>query len=133
MDPFILPELRVEDSLLQILQLEGESRAQLLEIRLELFSIFLVDVTMMSNENKVTLIVEGHDLSPFELRILAKEQKKMRGQEKNRPNCSHEGRRTQGIDQFVDQDEWRNYSKSVLVCGKWACRVLGSWRQAGNS
>lgn len=73
--PLVLSELRVEGSLLQVLQLEREARAQLLQTRAHLVLVLAVDVAVVAHENEVSLVVECDDLAAFELGLLREKER----------------------------------------------------------
>ena len=81
-EPFILPELRVERPLLQPSHLQRESRTEFLQTRLGLpltgIGVYLPralleDVAMMSNEYEIALIVKRRNLPSLELGVVWEE------------------------------------------------------------
>ena len=66
-DPLVFSKLRIENALLQPLELEGKSRAQLLQSGARTVFFLAVDITMMSNKDEITLIVKRDNLAAFEL------------------------------------------------------------------
>lgn len=81
MEPFILPKLRIEHTLLQPSHFERKSRSKLLQSCLGLLltgicmylsrtCTLLKDIAMMSNKYKITLIVKRRDLPSNKLGIV---------------------------------------------------------------
>ena len=81
-EPFILPKLRIERTLLQPPHLHRESRTELLQSRLGLLlpsslvdlpRALLEHVTMMPDKYEIALIVKSGDLPSTELRVVREE------------------------------------------------------------
>ena len=69
--PFILSEFRVKGSFLQRPELESETRTEFLQTAA--LVVFAELVAVVSHEDKVTLVVEGHHATTLKLRVVRKE------------------------------------------------------------
>lgn len=79
-EPLVLPEFRVEAPAKQPAHLQREPRPELLELSpgsvlllVGLGGTGLENVAVVTNEDVVSLVVEGDDLAPLELRIVREE------------------------------------------------------------
>lgn len=75
--PLVFPVFGVESTDLQPAQFESEARSELLKSSTfglaVLFVDLVEDVSMVANKDKVSLVVESHDLSSFEVRFVREE------------------------------------------------------------
>lgn len=69
---FHFSEFIVESSMLELFQFKSEFRADFLQSYIDLsrFFILIKDISMASEEYKISLIVEGYDLAALEFRFL---------------------------------------------------------------
>ena len=69
--PFILSEFRVKGSFLQRPELESETRTEFLQTAA--LVVFAELVAVVSHEDEVTLVVEGHHATTLKLRVVREE------------------------------------------------------------
>lgn len=69
-NPFVFSKLGIKGTLLQPLHLEREARAQLLQACTSFVALLAVNIAVVAHEYEITLVVEGHHLTTFELRLL---------------------------------------------------------------
>jgi len=69
-DPLVLSKLRIKGTFLQPLHLEREARTQLLQTCTGFVALLAVNIAVVAHEYEITLVVKGHHLATFELRLL---------------------------------------------------------------